>query len=134
MFPVEKIIDISQGRVSQQDRETLDLLALPFDRALELTARDRKTSCQLLDDMVTLNIEGNVMPCCGSSMEKSNVVGTFLEAPITELQERRRCTLHAWLSASRTTSRRHILFETIADGTIREYEARLGVDPCVDRP
>ena len=90
IFPVEKIIAIADGQASPADRSLLDRLALPLDRALAVTSRLNQANCKLLDDMIVLDVAGNVMLCCGSSMERRNVVGRFLDHPIAELQRRRR--------------------------------------------
>jgi hypothetical protein len=34
-------------------------------------------------------VQGNVMLCCGCSMNRGNVVGNFLELTLAELQERK---------------------------------------------
>jgi hypothetical protein len=44
----------------------------------------------LLEDHVTLDVNGNAMLCCGSSMESVNVVANFLKTPLEELQRLRR--------------------------------------------
>jgi MoaA/NifB/PqqE/SkfB family radical SAM enzyme len=89
IFPVEKIIDISEGRTSAQDRATLDTLALPLDRALAVTSRSPKTSCNLRDEVLPIDVHGRVMLCPSSSMNASNAAGSFLDLPLAELQRRR---------------------------------------------
>lgn len=126
IFPVEKIIDISRGAVTAEDRSTLELLALPLDRALALTSQTRKASCELFDNMVALDIEGNLMLCCGSSMAKANVVGNFLTAPLADLQARRRlktlCGPCLDLGIPDYFLATYPEFETIAEETIREHQ------------
>lgn len=90
IHPVEKIISIADGHESAADRILLDRLALPLDRALAVTSAAGLPNCELLDDMIVLDVTGNVMLCCGSSMKRSNAVGQFLDHPIEELQRRRR--------------------------------------------
>jgi pyruvate-formate lyase-activating enzyme len=88
---VEKIIEFSEGRATPEDQEIIERLALPLDRALEITSREQRSStCTLLEDVVVLDVKGNAMLCCGSSMESVNVIANFLELPLKELQERRR--------------------------------------------
>jgi hypothetical protein len=57
---------------------------------LAITSEIEKKTCVLLEDMVALDISGNTMLCCGSSMEQQNVVGNFLELPLEDIQRRRR--------------------------------------------
>jgi len=89
VMPVEKIIDITQGRITPADRQLLDGLAVPLDRAIAITSQTKKSSCYLLDDIIALDIEGNVMLCCGSSMTAQNTIANFLDHSIEELQSRR---------------------------------------------
>jgi MoaA/NifB/PqqE/SkfB family radical SAM enzyme len=90
MMPVEKIIAFSEGRATPEDEKIIARFALPLDRALEITSREqRSSSCTLLDDVIALDVSGNVMLCCGSSMESDNVIANFLEFPLEELQRRR---------------------------------------------
>jgi hypothetical protein len=89
IFPVEKIIDISEGRHSAQDRATLATLALPLERALEVTSRAPKNSCALREEILALDIQGRVILCASSSMNTSNAIGNFLDLPLVELQKRR---------------------------------------------
>ena len=88
---VEKVIEFSEGRATPQDQEIIARLALPLDRALEVSSREQRSkTCRLLEDNVTLDVKGNVMLCNGSSMAGANVIGSFLELPLVELQKRRR--------------------------------------------
>ena len=87
---VEKIIEIANGNVTEADRDLLDGLAIPLDRALAVTSQARKTTCGLREDIIPLDPEGNVMLCTGSSMAPHNIVGNFLDHSIDELQQRRR--------------------------------------------
>jgi MoaA/NifB/PqqE/SkfB family radical SAM enzyme len=90
LTPVEKIIAISEGHVTPEDQEIMSRLALPLDRALEVTSREPLSQCGLLEDVVVLDVKGNAMLCCASSMESVNVIGNYLEVPLEELQKRRR--------------------------------------------
>ncbi len=89
IFPVEKIIQISQGRVSVADQTLLSTLALPLDKAIGITSRTGTTTCRLLDRVLAINVIGEVMLCCGSSMSAVNTIGPFLELSIDEIQARR---------------------------------------------
>jgi hypothetical protein len=89
IFPVEKIIQISQGRVSAADEALLSTLALPLDKAISITSRTRTNACRLLDQVLAINVVGEVMLCCGSSMNAVNTIGPFLELSIDEIQARR---------------------------------------------
>jgi len=87
---VEKILAIVEGQQTPEDKELLADLVVPLDRALEVTSRSRKTSCTLLEDIITIDVAGNAMLCCGSSMDRKNVIGNFLDLSLDKIQERRR--------------------------------------------
>jgi MoaA/NifB/PqqE/SkfB family radical SAM enzyme len=87
---VEKIIAIAGGRKSAEDEALLSRLAVPLDQALVITSALKRDSCYLLEDIVVLDVEGNAMLCCGSSMERRNRIGNFLDMPLAEVQRRRR--------------------------------------------
>jgi pyruvate-formate lyase-activating enzyme len=89
IFPVEKIIKISQGVVSAADQKLLATLALPLDKAIAITSRTGTKTCRLLDQVLAINVVGEVMLCCGSSMNAINTIGPFLELSIDEIQARR---------------------------------------------
>jgi MoaA/NifB/PqqE/SkfB family radical SAM enzyme len=90
IYPVEKIIDIARGNITDADRLVLENLALPLDKALAFTAAKGSTTCTLLDDQVSIDVNGNVTLCCASSMDRVNSIGRFLDLPIEEIQRRRR--------------------------------------------
>jgi MoaA/NifB/PqqE/SkfB family radical SAM enzyme len=87
---VEKLIAIAQGETTPEDDALLSRLAVPLDRALAITSQLRRDTCNLLEDIVVLDVEGNAMLCCGSSMAAVNRIGNFLDLPLAELQRRRR--------------------------------------------
>ena len=87
---VEKIIAIAQGEQTAEDVALLARLAVPLDRALAITSTFHRHSCHLLEDIIVLDVEGNAMLCCGSSMAAANRIGKFLDLPLGEVQRRRR--------------------------------------------
>jgi len=87
---VEKILAIARDETTAEDEALLSRLAVPLDRALAITSQLRRDSCNLLEDIVVLDVEGNAMLCCGSSMAAVNRIGNFLDLPLAELQRRRR--------------------------------------------
>jgi MoaA/NifB/PqqE/SkfB family radical SAM enzyme len=86
---VEKIIAVAEGRQSHEDKEILSNLIIPLDRALGITSKIHRTNCSLIDDMITIDVAGNVMLCCGSSMSRANTIGGFLDLTLDEIQRRR---------------------------------------------
>ena len=91
LAPVEKLVAYSEGRATLEDQEFISRLALPLNRALEITTPEKAAStCGLIEGIVVLDVKGNAMLCSASSMESVNAVGNFLEYPLEELQRRRR--------------------------------------------
>ncbi len=89
IFPAEKVIDIHEGRVSENDRKVMDRLALPVTEALAITSRKPAKSCYLSDNQIVIDVAGNVMLCCGASMNRVNSVGKFLDLSFEEIQARK---------------------------------------------
>jgi hypothetical protein len=89
IYPVEKILAITSGEVTSADTRILNGLVLPLDRALTLTAQENTPSCALFEDQFTLDVQGNVMLCCGCSMDPGNRIANFLDFSIEELQRRK---------------------------------------------
>jgi wyosine [tRNA(Phe)-imidazoG37] synthetase (radical SAM superfamily) len=87
--PVEKIIDIWQGKKTAEDIAMLNNLVVPLDEALAITSQLKNDHCTLLEDVVALDVEGNAMLCCSSSMAPVNRIGNFLALSLEELQQRR---------------------------------------------
>jgi hypothetical protein len=87
--PVEKIIDIWQGKKTVEDITMLNNLVVPLDEALAITSQLKNNHCTLLEDVVALDVEGNAMLCCSSSMAPVNRIGNFLALSLEELQQRR---------------------------------------------
>jgi phosphopantothenate synthetase len=60
-----------------------------LDQALAFSAAKGEQACTLLDDQITIDVNGNVALCCASSMDRANTIGSFLELPLDEIQRRR---------------------------------------------
>jgi hypothetical protein len=90
LTPVEKIIEIAEGRESSEDKQMLSKLVVPLHKAFEITSKANKMSCGLVEDIITIDFDGNAMLCCGSSMVKMNRIGKFLDVKLDEIQRLRR--------------------------------------------
>jgi hypothetical protein len=87
---VEKILALAAGDESPEDTEILRALVVPLKNAIDITSRSECNYCSLLEDIVAIDVRGNVMLCCGCSMNKQNVIGGFLDLPMQQIQRRRR--------------------------------------------
>jgi MoaA/NifB/PqqE/SkfB family radical SAM enzyme len=87
---VEKILTIHAGDCTPQDSLVLDRLAVPLDRAIAITSQIAEDRCTFLEDIIAIDVAGQVMLCCGSSLRPSNVIGNYLDVSLDEIQRRRR--------------------------------------------
>jgi len=87
---VEKVLAIHAGKRTPEDSLVLDRLAVPLDRAIAITSEIADDRCALLEDMIVIDVSGQAMLCCGSSLRPSNVIGNYLEVSLDEIQRRRR--------------------------------------------
>jgi hypothetical protein len=94
MLPLEKVLasvepDGTPVPITEEDRQLIDRLALPLDDALAASRRHRETPCKLRDEQMTLTCEGDVMLCCAVYDPASHTLGSYLEVPLAELQQRK---------------------------------------------
>lgn len=90
LYPVEKIIKIANGERTVEDDIILPKLALTIEEAIEVSRQSQGSSdCTLLEDVVAIDVNGNVVLCCGSSADRSNSIGSFLDNSIDEIQKLR---------------------------------------------
>ena len=90
MTTVEKVLAIQAGNCTPEDKLVLDRLAVPLDRAIAITSQNPPELCELLEDYIVIDVSGQVMLCCGSSLRPSNVIGNYLDVSLEEIQRRRR--------------------------------------------
>jgi hypothetical protein len=91
MMPLEKSLAYlapgeSDVDLSDQDRATIDRLALPLKEASEVASRYKHQPCVLQDEQMTIDCKGNVVLCCALFDSKKYGVGNFLTTPLSELQ------------------------------------------------
>lgn len=69
--------------INEEQKKYLSTLSLPHKAAIDLTSQVPATSCSLLDNILTIDVKGNVGLCCmtflGSQFEFGNFVGTPIE-------------------------------------------------------
>ena len=92
MMPLEKVLafvdgDATDVQLSDEDRELIDRLALPLDRALGAARQARVPNCKLRDRQMTLTPTGDVMLCCTVYDKGTYTLGSYLDTPLDELQE-----------------------------------------------
>ena len=92
LMPLEKVLAFKDGNANgvtldEEDNRLIESLALPLDKALEVSKEARRQSCELRDRQMTLTSEGEVMLCCTVYDRGKYSLGPFLEIPLDRLQE-----------------------------------------------
>ena len=91
MFPLEKILgyvseDASLFQFTGEDRQLLDCLAVPLNRALEISKKYSNQPCGLRDETISMDFQGNVQLCCGVFDVRKFAIGNYLAMPLDEIQ------------------------------------------------
>lgn len=68
------------------DRSLIDRLALPLDRAIEVSRVAPARDCRLRERQMAINSEGKVMLCCSVFDQSRYTLAPFLETSLEELQ------------------------------------------------
>lgn len=94
LMPLEKILALNDPNsttpLTDEDHKLIGRLALPLKKIFGKADRQPITSCNLMDDYITLDVNGDAWLCCGCSGRQTNNLGNFLDMPLSELQARRR--------------------------------------------
>jgi MoaA/NifB/PqqE/SkfB family radical SAM enzyme len=102
MMPVEKVADYAEGKLAPEDKEVVDLLLLPLDKALTVGRGEAPDKpCLIQTEKIALDFKGNVVLCCGIYDSTRFKIGNYLDMPIEKIQELRmahsmcgRCARH----------------------------------------
>jgi MoaA/NifB/PqqE/SkfB family radical SAM enzyme len=90
LMPVEKILafaynDSRFSPMNEEDREVINRLALPFDEAISIAQSHREQPCSLIENQIVMDVQGDVMLCCGIYNQSNYKLGNFLERPLSEI-------------------------------------------------
>lgn len=89
MMPLEKTMAIVDGAptVTQQDRQTLERLALPpYEDVINLVQHYPRHACILKDTMLVLDCNGDTTLCCSIFDQAQYKVGRYLDVPLAQIQ------------------------------------------------
>lgn len=91
MMPLEKVLGYADGLstgvpLTTEDRRLIDNLALPLDRALEVSRENAPKRCELMDHQMALTFTGDVMLCCSVYDQSKYKLGSYLDIPLDRLQ------------------------------------------------
>lgn len=92
MMPLEKTLAIVERdpSVTATDYETLKRLALPpYDDLVNVMQQYPKQACQLKDNWLVIDCNGNTVLCCTIFNQTEYQVGKYLDMPLAELTQRK---------------------------------------------
>jgi len=92
MMPLEKTLAIVERdpSVTATDYETLKRLALPpYDDLVNVMQQYPKQACQLKDNWLVIDCNGNTVLCCTIFNQSEYQVGKYLDMPLAELTRRK---------------------------------------------
>ena len=91
LMPVEKMIALAYNDpnklITDEDREVLARLVLPFHDGIAIAERYRDKPCYLFHEQLVIDVQGNVSLCCAIYDQSKYNVGNFLELPLSEITE-----------------------------------------------
>jgi hypothetical protein len=93
-MPLEKVLayadeDAIDVRLTEEDRTVIDKLALPLDKALEVSRKFRDKPCILQEEQLAITVKGDVMLCCTLYDQSKYTLGSYLDMPLHEIQEKK---------------------------------------------
>ena len=89
--PVEKLVEMAEGRVSPQDAPILSQLLVPVDEQFRIAADAQANSpCSLIEERIDIDVDGALKLCCSSYDRRFNVAPAFDGLDVEEVNRRRR--------------------------------------------
>jgi MoaA/NifB/PqqE/SkfB family radical SAM enzyme len=94
MMPLEKNIEfaehgIDSEKLSKDDKDLINKLALPLAEAIEASRRTRLRDCSLRANQYALDLNGDVSLCCAVYGADDRVIGNYLTEPHAVLLEKK---------------------------------------------
>lgn len=94
LMPLEKNLvfaaeGINAPRLSDSDRALIRRLALPLDKAIQISKSKMESDCILRRDQYALDAQGNVSLCCAVYDAGDRVIGSYLDTPHETLTQRK---------------------------------------------
>ena len=95
LMPLEKLLafaynDPHFSPMTEEDHKVIKRLALPFDEAISIAMRHRNQPCKLFENQIVMNVQGDVILCCGLYDQAKYKLGNFLERPLSEITKDKR--------------------------------------------
>ncbi len=89
--PIEKALDIFQGKITKKDEEVLAMLCFSLEEAREksLPLREKYPDCILRQYQTTIDFDGSVANCCIAYERKHYLHPSFLDIKHADLQTKK---------------------------------------------
>jgi len=88
-MPLEKSLDYFNGKVTSEDKNTIEMLAMdPLDVS-KAARSNRNSDCMLRKNQVPLNVDGSVQLCCATFDKAYVVAPSFIDTSHEDLQKLR---------------------------------------------
>lgn len=91
LMPLEKMLAFTDEsatdvRITDEDRQVIDRLALPLEAAVSAARKNRHQPCILQERQMAITSQGDVMLCCTAFDQSKYKLAPFLDTPLVELQ------------------------------------------------
>ena len=91
-YPVEKMMAYFEGKVSDADAETIEMLALKPEELLAAAKAQRSRRCWLQEGQTAINHDGTVQLCCATFDPAITIASDYLQTTPAELSARKRAS------------------------------------------
>ena len=88
-MPAEKAVACLNGRCTDEDRKTIDMLAIGLEEAAALSMPHKDMDCSLRRAQTSINFDGTVQLCCATYERAHIIAPSFLDVDHNELQRRK---------------------------------------------
>ena len=88
-MPLEKSLEYLNGKVSDEDQSTIEMLAMDPHDVAKAASSYRDSDCTLRKNQMSLNIDGSVQLCCATFDKAHVITPSFIDTPHIELQRLR---------------------------------------------
>ncbi|MGE4232301.1 MAG: radical SAM protein [Bacteriovoracia bacterium] len=86
LTPIERLVDLMEGRADAETKKIADLLLVSVDEGLKATEEYRNLPCRFLTNQVNIHWDRSVPICCVTfDRNTSTIAKDFLEVPLEQI-------------------------------------------------